>query len=75
MKGLSKPDEGWAWVVMVGSFGAHVVSGCFLYAVGVIHNALLDRFDEDVSKTAWASGIYLGMVSLTGTRPNTNNKT
>ncbi|XP_033756573.1 monocarboxylate transporter 14-like isoform X2 [Pecten maximus] len=63
---LSVADTGWSWAVMAGSFGAHMVSGCFLYAVGVIHNAILERFDEDVGKTAWAAGIYLGMVSLTG---------
>ncbi|XP_060083566.1 monocarboxylate transporter 9-like [Ylistrum balloti] len=63
---LSVADTGWSWAVMAGSFGAHMVSGCFLYAVGVMHNAILERFQEDVGKTAWAAGLYLGMVSLTG---------
>ncbi|XP_021374582.1 monocarboxylate transporter 4-like [Mizuhopecten yessoensis] len=63
---LSVADKGWSWAVMAGSFGAHMVSGCFLYAVGVIHNAILERFDEEVGKTAWAAGLFLGMLSLTG---------
>ncbi|OWF41472.1 Monocarboxylate transporter 14 [Mizuhopecten yessoensis] len=63
---LSAADKGWSWVVLTGSFGAHMISGCFMYAVGVIHNAILERFNEDVGKTSWASSVYLGMVSLTG---------
>jgi len=61
---LTKPDQGWAWVVMFASFGAHIVSGCFAYAVGIVHSAILDRFQEDVTKTSWAGALFLCLMSL-----------
>ncbi|XP_069140900.1 monocarboxylate transporter 12-like [Argopecten irradians] len=63
---LSVADKGWSWAVMAASFGSSMITGCFQCAVGVIHNALLERFDEDVEKTSWASSLYLGMLSITG---------
>ncbi|OWF41473.1 Monocarboxylate transporter 12 [Mizuhopecten yessoensis] len=63
---LSVADKGWSWVVMAGSFGAHMIAGSFQCAVGVIHNAILERFNEDVGKTSWASSVYLGMLSVIG---------
>ncbi|KAJ8317706.1 hypothetical protein KUTeg_005610 [Tegillarca granosa] len=60
------PDKGWAWVVMVSSFGIHVINGCFLYCVGIIHIALLSKFGEPVAYTSWAGAILLCLISSTG---------
>ena len=54
-------------MVMIGSFGAHIVHGFFLYAIGILNVAFLENFQEDVGKTSWACGIHLGLFSLTGT--------
>ncbi|KAK3104505.1 hypothetical protein FSP39_003657 [Pinctada imbricata] len=62
----TRPDKGWAWVVMMGSFGAHLNHGFFGYAIGILNFALLERFQDDVGKTAWASGIFLGLFSMSG---------
>ena len=66
MKCATKPDQGWAWVVMVASFGAHIVHGFFLYAIGILNVAFLENFQEDVGKTSWACGMFLGLYSLSG---------
>ncbi|XP_060068425.1 monocarboxylate transporter 12-like [Ylistrum balloti] len=63
---LTVADKGWSWVVMVGSFGSSMITGSLHTGVGVIHNILMERFDENVVKTSWASSLYIGMVSLTG---------
>ncbi|KAK3105411.1 hypothetical protein FSP39_024648 [Pinctada imbricata] len=62
----TQPDHGWAWVVMLASFGAHVIHGFFLYAIGVVNVAFLDRFDHDVGKASWACGVFLGLYGLCG---------
>ena len=53
-------------MVMIGSFGAHIVHGFFLYAIGILNVAFLENFQEDVGKTSWACGIFLGLFSLAG---------
>ena len=66
---LTEPDKGWSWMVMIGSFGAHVVSGTFMYAAGITHNSLLERFHDDpnkVSKTSWAGGMFLFLLAFGG---------
>jgi hypothetical protein len=60
------PDRGWAWVVMLGSFGACVINGAISYGVGIVHIALLERFQDHVGKTAWAGGLFASMQSLAG---------
>jgi len=37
-----------------------------MYAVGIVHSALLDRYADSVSLTSWAGGLYVGMCSLGG---------
>ncbi|KAJ8319749.1 hypothetical protein KUTeg_001336 [Tegillarca granosa] len=66
MREGTKPDKGWAWMVMIASLGIHIVNGCFLYSMGIIHNALLDQFEESVTLTSWASSLVLGLISSTG---------
>ena len=66
MGSSTMPDRGWAWMVMIGSFGAHIVHGFFLYAIGILNVAFLENFQEDVGKTSWACGIFLGLFSLAG---------
>ncbi|KAJ8319741.1 hypothetical protein KUTeg_001328 [Tegillarca granosa] len=66
MREGTKPDKGWAWMVMIASLGIHIVNGCFLYSMGIIHNALLDQFEESVTLTSWAGSLVLGLISSTG---------
>ena len=41
-------DNGWAWVVLVASFCSFMLLGATMYAVGIIHLALLERYQEKV---------------------------
>ncbi|KAK7480992.1 hypothetical protein BaRGS_00027807 [Batillaria attramentaria] len=59
-------DRGWAWVVLVASLGCNYLTGFLPYSVGVIHVALLDKFQEDVTSTAWAGAIYSSLQMLGG---------
>lgn len=59
-------DKGWAWVVLVASFGSFMLLGGTMYAVGIIHIALLERYGEDVSKTAWAGALHSALMSVGG---------
>lgn len=59
-------DRGWAWVVMLASFGSFVLQGGAMYAVGIIHSALLDKYEASVSLTSWAGALYVAQCSLAG---------
>ncbi|KAJ8319746.1 hypothetical protein KUTeg_001333 [Tegillarca granosa] len=65
MREGTKPEKGWSWMVMITSLGMHTVNGCFIYAMGIIHNALLDQFEESVTLTSWAGSLVLRLVSFT----------
>lgn len=59
-------DRGWAWVVMLASFGSFVLQGGAMYAVGIIHSALLDKYEASVSLTSWAGALYVAQCSMAG---------
>ena len=59
-------DGGWAWVVMVASFGCFILCGGVTYTSGVIHSVLLNKYNAQVSVTAWASGLYTAFISMSG---------
>ena len=59
-------DKGWAWVVLGASFGSFMLLGGTQYAVGIIHLALLERYKEEVSKTAWTGALQSALVSVGG---------
>ena len=59
-------DRGWAWVVLVASFGCFMLIGGTMYAVGIIHIAMLERYEEDISKTALAGALQSAVMSLGG---------
>ncbi|KAJ8317468.1 hypothetical protein KUTeg_005372, partial [Tegillarca granosa] len=61
-----KPDTGWAWIVLFGSFGAHVVNGCFLYCSGIVHAALLERFEQSVTFTSWTTSLAVCLMASAG---------
>jgi len=63
---LADIDGGWAWVVMVASFGCFILCGGVTYTSGVLHSVLLNRYNAQVSVTAWASGLYTALISMSG---------
>nr|KAG5695060.1 hypothetical protein BaRGS_032553 [Batillaria attramentaria] len=60
-------DRGWAWVVLVASLGCNYLSGGPRLLCWVIHVELLDKFQDDVTTTAWAGAIYSSLQMLGGT--------
>lgn len=63
---FSDLDTGWAWVVLFSSFGSYFLMGSALYAVGIIHATLLDRYEESISLTSWAGALHTALISLAG---------
>ena len=63
---LADIDGGWAWVVMVASFGCFILCGGVTYTSGVLHSVLLNRYNAQVSLTTWASGLYTALICMSG---------
>ncbi|VDI55170.1 monocarboxylate transporter 12-like isoform X1 [Mytilus galloprovincialis] len=62
----TSPDRGWAWLVLLGSVGEHIVMGYLAYASGMIHIALLENFNADVLTTTWISALFLALMTGSG---------
>ncbi|CAG2185996.1 unnamed protein product [Mytilus edulis] len=60
-------DQGWAWVIMVAAFVAGIINGLLIYGAGVVHVALLQKFEEDNAYTALIGSIFTSLLSLIGT--------
>ena len=63
---FSDLDSGWAWVVLVASFCSFIMIGGTMYAVGIIHIALLERYKQNLSKTAMVGALQSAVMSIGG---------
>jgi len=63
-RALEGLDTGWAWVVLIASFWTFFMVGGTMYANGIMHVALMERYNESVSLTSWAGALHTGMFSL-----------
>ena len=59
-------DGGWAWVVMVASFGIQIVDGLLLYQTGVMLVGLLDEFQYGVATASLVVAIYSNIYNFMG---------
>ena len=59
-------DRGWSWVVMFASFGGFCLIGGTMYAVGIIHSTLLEKYRENVALTSWAGALHSALISAGG---------
>lgn len=57
-------DTGWAWVVLCSSFMTFCLLGAALFAVGIIHVTLLERYSANISITSWAGALHSSLISL-----------
>ena len=63
---FSDLDRGWAWVILLASFGSFLVIGGSVYGVGIIHIALLERYGQDITKTSWVGALHSSMINIGG---------
>ncbi|XP_069139016.1 monocarboxylate transporter 11-like isoform X3 [Argopecten irradians] len=63
---LTKPDSGWAWVVMMAAFSIFVINGFLCYGYGMVQIALLDRFHDSIAKTSLVGSLYSTFLSCGG---------
>ncbi|XP_062592358.1 monocarboxylate transporter 12-like [Saccostrea cucullata] len=59
-------DSGWAWMVMMAAFGSQFVTAVLSYGVGVLHNAFLSEFKENLTLTALVGSVFASLLSLLG---------
>ncbi|KAL4230174.1 hypothetical protein ACF0H5_010559 [Mactra antiquata] len=63
----SKPDidRGWAWMVMIAVYLGTTLQCINLYTGGIIHIALLNKYNEGQVKTSMVSALSSGLLCLT----------
>ncbi|OWF50975.1 monocarboxylate transporter 9-like [Mizuhopecten yessoensis] len=55
---LTSPDKGWSWMVLIAAFGVMFIQGIFIGTLGIIHLALLDRYQDTNLRTSLAGSIF-----------------
>lgn len=63
---LDPPNGGWGWVVVFGSFTAHMIADGLSFSFGVFYMELLDYFKESRGKTALVGSLFLSVPLITG---------
>jgi hypothetical protein len=59
-------DQGWAWVIMIAASLAGLLNGVLIYAAGVIHVALLEKYEQDNAYTSLIGSLFTSLLSLVG---------
>ncbi|XP_060597326.1 monocarboxylate transporter 9-like [Ruditapes philippinarum] len=57
-------DSTWSWIVMVAIFVALSVIGGTNYTVGLVHNILLEKYNETQTTTAWVGAVHTSISNL-----------
>ncbi|XP_046552552.1 LOW QUALITY PROTEIN: monocarboxylate transporter 12-like [Haliotis rubra] len=63
---MSDRLEPWAWVVVVASLCALFLNTSLSSIAGVMHVALLETFQDDLTLTSWVGSLYSCMFALSG---------
>lgn len=58
-------------VKLISVFGTFCVVGAVVYGAGIVHSALLDRFQASVGLTSWAGALMGALMLLSGRASNT----
>lgn len=67
---FSDLDTGWAWVVLVASFGNMCLFGATQFASGIVHVILLERYQASVSLTSVVGAVHTSLIGLGGKKYN-----
>lgn len=59
-------DIGWSWVVMLACFVSLFVIGGTNYTVGLVHNILLEKYNQSHTTTVWVSATHSSISNLAG---------
>jgi len=60
------PDGGWGWVVVLGSFTAHMIADGLGFSFGILFTELLVVFGETKSRTAWIGSLFVSVPAICG---------
>ena len=61
------PDGGWGWMCVLGAAISHAVFGALVPSFGVTYLALLERYGESATATAWVGAINFACTGFLGT--------
>ncbi|KAK3605778.1 hypothetical protein CHS0354_033983 [Potamilus streckersoni] len=59
-------DGGWAWVVLLASYGAMFISSVTIYSGGLFYIVWLGKYKESETKTSLIGSLSISMVCLLG---------
>ena len=62
----SAPDGGWGWMCILGASLMFVIFGATIRAFGVIYLALLERYNQSATATAWVGAINFSLTGVLG---------
>lgn len=60
------PDGGYGWIVMLGSFGIHIIVDGIAFTYGVLLGEFLDYFGEGKGKTSFVGSVLSGVYLMSG---------
>lgn len=58
--------RGWAWIVLIASYGTIMTLCMSMYMSGVLYVAFLDRFQEEPAKTSIIGALNTGLHAVIG---------
>ena len=59
-------DHGWAWVVLFAATSTQVITSTMIYCTGVIHFALLQKYQGNNAYTSLIGSLNSSLLSLVG---------
>jgi len=60
------PDGGYGWIVMLSSFGIHIIVDGIAFTFGVLYGEFLDYFGEGKGKTSFVGSVLSGVYLMSG---------
>jgi len=60
------PDGGYGWIVMLGSFGIHIVVDGIAFSFGVLYDEFLDYFGDSRGNTSFVGSVLSGVYLMSG---------
>ncbi|KFQ18193.1 Monocarboxylate transporter 14, partial [Merops nubicus] len=66
IKSNSNIDRGWAWMIVLSSFLAHILIMGSQMALGILNTEWLEEFNQSRGLTAWVSSLSIGITLIVG---------
>ena len=61
-----KPDQGWAWLILLAGFCCNVTFDGIIFSFGIFYMEFLDYFGQGRGLTSWIGSVISGVYALVG---------